>query len=66
MYKVTGNTYNVKDFLKEIGFKWDTEKKIWIGGEEAKTELEKGRNNIFYGRKTQNLLYKFNIQAVDI
>jgi hypothetical protein len=66
MYKAIGNTFYAKDFLKEVGFKWDAERKAWIGNEEAKAELEKGRNNIFYGRKIQNLLHKFNIQAVDI
>jgi hypothetical protein len=66
MYKVIGNTYNVKDFLKDAGFKWDAEFKAWIGNEEAKAELEKGRNSVYYGRKMQNLLHKFNIQAVDI
>lgn len=63
MYKVTGNTFSVKDFLKDAGFKWDAEKKAWIGDEAAKEELQKGRNNIFYGRKVQNLLHKFNINV---
>lgn len=63
MYKVTGNTFNVKDFLKQAGFKWDAAQKLWIGDEAANEELQKGRNNVFYGRKIQTLLYKFNINV---
>ena len=66
MYKVNGNTFYVKDFLKQVGFKWDSEKKVWIGDEEANKELEIGRSNTFYGRKVQNILYKFNITSEKI
>lgn len=66
MYKVTGNTFNVKDFLKDAGFKWDAKAKCWMGDEAANEELQKGRNNVFYGRKVQTILHKFNINAEKI
>jgi len=63
MYKVTGNTFNVKDFLKDAGFKWDAAQKLWIGDEVANENFLKGKNSVYYGRKVTNLLHKFNINV---
>lgn len=31
--EVSGDTYNVKDILKQHGFRWDAGRKVWIGKE---------------------------------
>lgn len=66
MYKVTGNTYNAKDFLKDAGFKWDAKAKCWMGDEEANENFLKGKNGTYYGRKINSLLHKFNINVEKI
>lgn len=41
MVAVTGNTYPVKDKLKELGAKWDKDNKQWLVPEDKKAEAEK-------------------------
>ena len=38
-YKVEGNSYPVKDQLKEAGFKWDADKKAWTTSDSSKKDL---------------------------
>jgi len=35
MYTITGNTYSIRDIIKDAGFRWEADAKQWIGDESA-------------------------------
>lgn len=50
IYKVTGNTYNVKEIIRACGFKWNGDVKRWEGGESAKAAMENRRRIKYDGK----------------
>lgn len=45
MLKVTGNTYPVKDKLRELGGKWDRDRKVWLVPDNKIKEAQEAVNN---------------------
>ena len=37
---ISGNTFKIKELLKEIGLKWDPEQKVWKGKKEVVQKIE--------------------------
>jgi|LSQX01.3.fsa_nt_gb hypothetical protein len=63
MIKVTGNTYQAKEILKQAGFKWDQQQKAFLGDNIAKTELDR-ISTPTYSRKNQNLVLGLKFEEV--
>lgn len=74
-YKVyaTGSTFDKKDVLKQRGYRWDGDKKVWhitvTGDDEVKAEVEWLKNDVYGGKsafvdiEVLNCLTRFSTRA---
>ncbi|MDQ3234569.1 MAG: hypothetical protein M3Q07_22425 [Pseudobdellovibrionaceae bacterium] len=56
--KLSGNTYLVRDFLREAGARWDSEEKAWYVSEERSADLQTAINNHMAELGNQKAAYK--------
>jgi hypothetical protein len=62
MTKATGNTYEVRDALKDCGFSWDSENKVWISSHFDAEKWAKYCSCTYYGRKMGRLCSAIKIE----
>jgi len=61
--KITGKTYNARNWLKDCGFAWDKEQGAWLGDDAAKAELER-TSTASYSRPNAKLLSALTVEAI--
>jgi hypothetical protein len=63
MVKITGKTYQAREWIKSCGFAWNSEEKAYFGNAEAKTELER-TSTATYSRANGKLLAALTVEDV--
>ena len=64
MYKATGNTYPIKDDLKEVGFNWNKDKRYWEAEEYDAEKWEKRCSPTWHGPQMAAACQKIEIVEI--